>query len=370
MTMNTLCVRMPCAALLLWCAATAPIGAQAGARPTPPADEAGAARLQIASLLDAQKFDQALSTYDEYVKAAGKTDARALALIARADLRRGLAQHAGDPLFVSAALERLAASGDQDALQAIKRAAASSSGTSEEALAPLAALARLGDADAEARLGRLLDSAAADDKTRMIRVLQDAGARSQAPKIAALLGDPQSQVRGAAALAAGALQFSAAVPRLQELFSTDLPVVRMFAAAGLKRLGQSSADAYLSDLLRNGAPEVRLIAAEAYQSGTTSQWAPSIKELLSDRNEINRVRAAELLACCDPPAARSALLDALASGNPSMREEAARVLEARGLTDARVARRLLGDASDAVRLHGAGAALRASTTDASGRSPR
>jgi hypothetical protein len=83
-----------------------------------------------------------------------------------------------------------------------------------------------------------------------------------------------------------------------------------------------------------------------------------VKGLRADRDGLARVRAADVLACCDPATARAILNEALRDPIPPMRVEAARVYELTELADAAIARRLLGDSFDHVRLHGAGAVLR------------
>lgn len=312
--------------------------------------------VKLTALLGSQRFDEALACYDGYTSATSRPDPALLAFMGRADLRRLLQQRPRDMVAVAGALERLARDGDVEARETLRQEAASS--TPQEALALNVSLARLGDQQATRRLGERLNAAStAAAKTEVIRGLQDAGARSQGSKVAALLRDPEPQVRSAAALATGALQFADAVPLLESIFKEDAHVVRMSAAVALKQLGRSTADLYLAQLLKNDMPEVRLVAAEAYQRSKTTQWVPSIRALLTDRNDLNRLRAAELLACCDPTAARLGLLPALNSPNPFLRAEAARILEAKGLVDAPMARLLLGDPVGSVRLHGAGAAL-------------
>jgi HEAT repeat protein len=318
-----------------------------------------AALLKTSTLLEQQRIDQALAAYDAFTAAQKKPDTAILASIARADLKRIVRLRSGDPVSLAGAFERLARSGDTDALKSLQREAASASSTPQEAQEFTVSLVRLGDKDAAARLGKMLDSApSAMDKARMVRVLQDADARSLAPKAAALLGDPDPQVRAAAALAVGALQYSDGLPRLRAMFQDDAPAVRICVAVALKRLGQTFADTYLAGLLSNSLSEVRLIAAEGYQTSKSTQWVRYIKEVLTDRNEANRLRAAELLACCDQPAARSVLVPALESPILPLRVEAARILEATGLADPKAARMLLGESVVALRVHGAGAALR------------
>jgi HEAT repeat protein len=111
-------------------------------------------------------------------------------------------------------------------------------------------------------------------------------------------------------------------------------------------------------MLKSEVPAARLLAAEAYQGSGAGEWLDRVRELARERDELTRVKAAELLACCDAPAARSILDQALSSPNQLLRGEAARVLEARHLMDAVLVRRLLGETFPMLRIYGAGAALR------------
>jgi len=314
-----------------------------------------AVAVKVTALLGPGRFADALGAYDAYAAAANRQDTALLAEIGRADLKHIIRQPPDTPTL-AAALERLARDGDGEARDALRRASAGAA--SRDAVALNVGLARLGEQDAVRRLGDLLDSASTPiARAEVIRALQDAGIRSLAPKVAALLTDGEPLVRSAAALAVGALQFADAVPRLEVIFKEDAHIVRMHAAVALKRLGRNTADVYLAQMLGNETAEVRLIAAEAYQTAKTTQWVPWVRTVLSDRNDLNRLRAAELLACCDQPAARSALSAMLKSDNPFLRGDAARILEGTGLADASMARRMLGDSLASVRLHGAGVAL-------------
>ena len=195
---------------------------------------------------------------------------------------------------------------------------------------------------------------------QMIDVLQEANARAQAPSVAALLDDPAPQVRAAAAVAVGALQYREAIPKLKELW-VDLPTVRMLASAALTRLGDTSAEPAVAALLKSEVPEMRLMAGQALQASKTAQWMPLVKDLRNDRNPINRIRAAEIAACRDPTWSKGILVEALTNDMAIVRLEAARVLEETDLADARLARRMLGDPSEIVRASGAGAVLRLTT---------
>jgi hypothetical protein len=103
-----------------------------------------------------------------------------------------------------------------------------------------------------------------------------------------------------------------------------------------------------------------VLAARAYQFSTakTPQWEKAVRALMSGPNEQQRLDAAEMLACCDLVAAKSLLTSALASPNPIMRAGAAKVFESRKeLADVAIARRIIGDSLDGVRLYGDGMAL-------------
>jgi len=322
-----------------------------------------AADVKVSALVALQRLDEALGAYDAFVTASRKTDAAMLSTIGRAHLRRIARQATSDLPLMAGALERLARDGDAVSLETLKKAAAGGSTATVEAMAPLVSLVRLGDRDAEQRLGRALVSAPPESKAMLIRVLQDAGARTQAPSVAELLSDADSVVRCAAALAIGVFQYAKAAPQLQTMYGQDLPLVKMYTAAALKRLGQSTPeiDTYLAGMVTRGVPEVQVAVADAYQGASASLWMPAIKPLLSDRNELIRVRAAEVLACCDPTAARAGLVAALGSPVLPLRIEAARALEAKGLAEVADARKMLGDAFDGVRLHGAGASVALAT---------
>ena len=321
--------------------------------------ERDAARAKIAQSLSDRNFDQALAVYDAFVSIGKEPDVELLLPIARAELERET--QSSNPTIAAGALERLARAGDADTLASLKRAANTGGATSRAALAPVISMARLGDKEALALLGAWLDQAPPEAKVQMIDVLQEANARAQAPSVAALLDDPAPQVRAAAAVAVGALQYREAIPKLKELVGSDLPTVRMLASAALTRLGDTSAEPAVAALLKSEVPEMRLMAGQALQASKTAQWMPLVKDLRNDRNPINRIRAAEIVACCDPTWSKGILVEALTNDMAIVRLEAARVLEETDLADARLARRMLGDPSEIVRASGAGAVLRLTT---------
>src|SRR6476661_8150467 len=203
------------------------------------------AGVQIAAALQQENYDRALAAYDSYVAASGKPDPALLVQIAKADLNRIVRLNKSQRIVTISALERLARAGESSAIPALKRQAAEATPMSAEDVALTSTLVRLGDRAAIEKLGKLLAAVPSDRRGEAIRVIQDTGARSLAPQVAQYLGDPLPQVRCAAALAVGVLKYADAIPRLQEIFTTDEQIVRLFAATALKRLGQTSANAYL-----------------------------------------------------------------------------------------------------------------------------
>lgn len=313
-------------------------------------------RAEIEKTITAQlgkgAVQQALSTYDSYTNTAKRADPALLRLIARAELERS-ANANGAPAIRIAALQHLARARDKGALDSLGKLA--NSGT-DAALTAKISLLELGQDGAAATLAGLLPSASPPERPRIIRALQDANARSEASKLLPLLDSGDVPTRTAAVLALGSLEHQPAVERLKVMLAGDA-VTRMVAAIALRRLGDETMDPQVAPLLGGILPEVRLMAVDAYGPSASRRWVAKIKELSSDRNELIRVRAGELLACCDVPSAKTILSAALGSRIPSVQAEAARALAKTGLADARLGRRMLGSDSAEVRAHGAGAVL-------------
>lgn len=321
----------------------------------------GAAQGQIAGYVAKADIPQALAAYDAYVGATKKPDAPLLRPIAVAELSRLARAYPTDAVLYPGALERLARAGDADALKRLKHAAAAVP-PSAHGIEALAGLARLDDPEAARRLGQLVTTVSGNERFTVIQAIEAANARGQGAAVAALLNDPDVNVRRLAARAVGRLQYKEAIPQLKALVERDHAIVGMFAAAALKRMGDASGDALVSQMLAGHSPDMRLEAARAYAAAKPStsraQWIDQVKTLGTDRDPLARVKAAEVLACCDAATSRAILNEALGDPLPPMRVEAARVYELTDLADATVARRLLGDSWDHVRLHGAGAAVR------------
>ena len=324
-----------------------------------------AAGFQIETLVELNRYDEALKTYDAYAVAVKKPDPATLAKLGRADLQRTLRLTTVPPIVRAQALERLARHGDADALAALRQQAGSTTAVSPESLAPVIALARVKDPAGEARLGEILRSGAPLERAQAIQAIGQGDVRALAPRVMPLLSDPDVNVRNAAATTLGLLQARAAVAPLRNAFENDdAGAVKMFAAVALKQLGDASADAFLEGLLKGQIAELQVIAAGAWQFSKSQSptWDKAVRTLLGSQNELHRLRAAELLAGVDPAAARNVLTSALASPNPLLRAGAAKAFEARPeLGDVALARRLVGDGTVGVRIHGAGLALALAT---------
>lgn len=313
-------------------------------------------RSRIAAALEKKDVAGALSAYDAYA-ARRKPDLDLLGPIALATLTAS-ARSAGPRVVAAPALERLVASGDKAALRALRDLSTSDAPDTPDTAAAALALARLGDKPGIERLGSLIDGASDIARAQLIRAMRGADVGALTPKLASLLS-AGGQTAAAAALALAGMQKRELVPQFQTLFDHGQGIVKLAAGVALTRAGATTADEYVSAALASPTPDIRLIAAEAYLDSKRTQWIAALQDLRSEPSEIARVRAAELLACCRATTAREMLRDALRSQNPTVRAEAARVLESRGWADAAIVRRLLGDEFELVRVYGAGAALRA-----------
>jgi len=146
---------------------------------------------------------------------------------------------------------------------------------------------------------------------------------------------------------------------MRALLSDSYIEVRTKTALALARLGDSAGRDVVSAMLRSPVPDVRLIALEADPSIAGGQRSSIIRSVLTDRDPLNRVRAAEMLARDDPDEARAALIALTRNADSMPRREAARVLELLEPIDLDLSRRLMADTEPWVRMYGAGAVLKA-----------
>jgi HEAT repeat protein len=223
-----------------------------------------------------------------------------------------------------------------------------------------AALAAKGDGPALQRLAAAAVAAETRDKTLVANALEAAGAAG-VPGLESMLSDRIGPNRAAAAAALGRLEAPGAAAALQHAFTDQDPFVRSSAAVALARLHNAEGSAYVQQMLQSDVPDLQLMAAQAW-NGQPGPWVETIRPLLQNRDGLNRVRAARLIAAVDPQSARRALQEALGDTNPVMRAESAKVTaelaqQQSGIADIAELRRLLRDKDASVRLYAAGALL-------------
>lgn len=314
-----------------------------------PAD-AAAARLRIDTLLRMSDRAAALDAYEQFGRAAKKEDDRLLAPIARAELEA----LAGDavPMVQVAATERLARLGDAKARQALadrtRREPDAAGGR-----AATEALARLGDVAAARRLTALAASGPAAVRIPALVALARSGAAERTAAVQSALEDLDPVIRAAAADAAGMGKVTEARGRLKRLLDDRSFLVRLSAAAALKRLGDTAGDALLGAALASELPDARLMAAQGFIGASDRSWVPAIRPLLQNRDGLNRLRAADMLLPIARADAYSTLAEAAEDPNPSVRSEAARILASHRAEAPALMRRLLRDQAAMVRLFAA-----------------
>jgi hypothetical protein len=167
-----------------------------------------------------------------------------------------------------------------------------------------------------------------------------------------MVEDQDPFVRLTAIETAGEVGATAVRDRLRALLGTPDLLTRLTAAVALKRLGAAEGDALLAESLQSDLPDARLLAAMAFVQ-SRGPWMESVRPLLADPNGLNSLRAAALLAPYEPSGITRVLFTALEDANPTIRDEAARILTGMPGTDPAAFRLMLADASPWVRLRGA-----------------
>jgi hypothetical protein len=78
-------------------------------------------------------------------------------------------------------------------------------------------------------------------------------------------------------------------------------------------------------MLASEVPDLRLMAAEALNATMPREADAAVRPLLTDRNGLNRFRAAAIVGQTDPAAVQSVLMEGLADANPVVQQEASRI---------------------------------------------
>jgi HEAT repeat protein len=219
--------------------------------------------------------------------------------------------------------------------------------------AALAALADLGDAPSATALvdgalgGQIRPENAAE--------LLPAAGFAAIDALVSLLKHPVAPVRADAIRGLGRVGARGAIPQLRAALTDPHPLVSSSAVVALTRLGDPEGEERANRMLGSDVPDMRLMAAAAFAARGDSRWTASVTPLLKDPNGLTRLTAAELLAQVEPEAAYGVVAAALCDQNPVVRAAGARVLAAPALavmvqSDLASLRRLLRDPDESVRL--------------------
>jgi HEAT repeat protein len=308
-----------------------------------------AAEIRIRALARGGDLDGAAGAYEGWMNAARKEDPALLEPIAEAHLH-ALSGNQTQAIAVPA-LQRLAERGDKPSRAALEKLARPSA---DDGSSPHAAeaLARLGDPAALKEIEQRLESRAPGARAAALRLLADVAPERAKALVRRMVEDQDPFVRLTAIETAGEVGATAVRDRLRALLGTPDLLTRLTAAVALKRLGAAEGDALLAESLQSDLPDARLLAAMAFVQ-SRGPWMESVRPLLADPNGLNSLRAAALLAPYEPSGITRVLFTALEDANPTIRDEAARILTGMPGTDPAAFRLMLADASPWVRLRGA-----------------
>lgn len=306
-------------------------------------------------------WDTALVAYEAYVKARKAEDAALLRPIARAVLVD--IQNRDNSVLVPA-LQHLACGGSRDAREALSRMRGQPQSPSM-ALPLLTANATIGNAAALDELKRTAGAGSRGTRVVALRALGDLPAIDIDEIIASALTDQDPALRLTAVDVARTRRTRGAAKQLRALLDDRIFLVRIQAAAALLATGDETGLSLLNAALESEFPDARLAAARGLSEGKTTAWRGVAKALLTNRDGLFRLQAAELLLAVEPDAALGVLRPATSDPNPTVRLEAARILGRVSTPDLAVLRPLLRDESPWVRIEVAGA-LQKSATGCSG----
>jgi hypothetical protein len=248
-----------------------------------------------------------------------------------------------DPAIRAAAAARLAGAGLPAPADANDRSAAA-----------VTARAEAGDRVAQQQLA---DQVAADPESvraGTVKALAAGGAAS-VQQLTGLLKHRAPDVRAAAVDGLGQIGGGQAIAALQQARNDNDPYVRLRVTVALARAGDQDALAAANTALSSPVADIRVTAAEAFADHPTEASQAALRSALSDPNPLTRARAASLLPPSDETS--TALTGLLASENPTVREETARIAEDRLRENISVIRGLLASTDPWQQLYGAGALL-------------
>jgi HEAT repeat protein len=280
---------------------------------------------------------QPLAALDEYetwiTKAAGDVDDRGLLEPIALGLLRGLSADA-DPMIRATALEALAKAGDDDALQKLRSRGAAGDRPAMQALV------RSGDANSIRAVQTLLGTASGRDMSAEIKALAEHGGLTPS-LLQALATDRVPMNRAAVAGALVRSKDGTAAQLLDTLNQDPDPVVRMSIVLARAEAGDERGVADARAMLASQVPDIRLTAAESLVATMPREAEQAVRPLLSDRDGINRFRAAAIVGRFDSAAALPVITEGLTDPNRLVQQEAARTLARALPAETRQLRQLL-----------------------------
>jgi HEAT repeat protein len=303
--------------------------------------------LKIEALSDAAKPLAALDEYETWIKAAHDVDDRGLLEPVAIALLRSLSADP-DALVRTTALEALAKAGDDDAIEKLRKRSAGGDRLATQALAGQ------GDANSIRAIQTMLNTPTGRDMSAEIRALAEHGGLT--PSLLQTLAKDRVPMNRAALAGALVRSKDAAAAQLLDTLNQDPdPLVRTSLVLARAQAGDERGLAEAKAMLASPVPDIRLTAAESLIATMARESEQAVRPLLSDRDGINRFRAAAIVGRSDPAAALPVITEGLTDQNRLIQQEAARTL-ARTLPDeTRQLRQLLRHPDRLVVAHAAAA---------------
>jgi HEAT repeat protein len=290
--------------------------------------------LKIEALAGGAQPIVALDAYEEWLPKAGRNlDDRGLLEPIATGMLRMLGTDA-DPVVRSMALQFLSTAGDDAAVQALAKRSIEGDQT-----ATLALVAR-NDADAIAALQTRLAAGTGRDNSAAIAALAEHGGLSPS-LLATLLTDRVPMNRAAAARALADSKDANATEQLEQLSRDSDSMVRRSVTLARAVRGDATALTDARAMLGSEVPDVRLFAAEALYTTLPTESEQAVRPLLTNRDGLNRFRAAAIVGKTDPSAVQSILFEGLADQNPLIQQAAAGLVTEMLTGDIVVLRQLL-----------------------------
>jgi HEAT repeat protein len=222
----------------------------------------------------------------------------------------------------------------------------------------IAARAEGGDKSAQQQLSQLVSSGGMAVRVGTVKAVA-AGGASAVPQLTMLLSNRTPDVRAAAVEALGNIGGPQAVSALQAIRNDPDPYVRLRVAVALAQAGDQEALGTVTTALASPVADIRLTAAEAFRDNPTDASRAAVRSALGDGNPLTRAHAAALLG--ESEEGTRALVDLLNNENPTVRDEAARMVEDRFSDNVSLIRSLLDSPDPWLQLYGSGALLSSPT---------